>query len=131
MNILKTAQDVRALRNNQRAAAVSGDHRAAWKLGPDVQHHMADLARQYVGQSMTIHDNPVGRLIIEIACEAALAAPDLEHQSDLKQALRSANRLGQYEQHEAFWIRELRRAKRYLPDIKLVSRRLQQARNIK
>ncbi len=133
MSILKTAQDVRALRNNQRAAAISGDHRSAWELGPDVQHHMTDLARQYVynSPSMVMPDHPVGRLVVEIACAAALAAPDLDFNSDMLIALRTANRLGRFKKHEAFWVKALREAQQHLPNIELVSRRLKKARNIR
>jgi len=125
MSILKTAQDVRALRNAQRAMAIEGDHVGAWKLSPKVREHMWDLADNYVGA--TVKDNPIGRLIMELACEAALAAPDLPHDSDLKVALRTANRMAEHAPSK--WYTVLRRARRQMPNIEQVTAILMRARS--
>lgn len=124
MSILKTAQTVRSLRNTQRAMATSGDHRSAWQVGPDVREAMYTLANQYIGRSVTLRDNPVTQLVVEIACEAALAAPDIPHTHELKVLLRKANRMSRHQEHAQQWYRRLRAAKRQLPDIDNVIRHL-------
>ena len=118
--LLKTAQRVRALRNVQQGMVVSGDHRSAWRIGPDVFRHMDKVARLYLGSTDPV-GTPAGRLVREIACEAALADPARGH-VELRRLLRRANRVGGRE-----WVLRLRRARRRLPDLDRVARRLRGA----